>query len=1542
MKNFTRLIFALFISALSLFPDRAEASHLKGGDTYFVSVGNGQYELVFACYYACTPASIGYDTTAADFTWTLTSSCASVPATITAVSSTPPRDVPLYCPGVLTQCDYYSQQLEDSTGLPYANAPANAPVGTLVIVYRSAPFSIPPGCTVSATMDFSARNADILNLVNPGGDAINIVANITTPASGAANNNPQFAQYPVNIFCLGRNANFSQGAIDLNGDSLTYTLVNPQSFGGVAAAFVTGCNATNPLGVGNGTGFASSFSFDSTNGNVNFTPTATGDFVLAVQVNDYHNGVLVGTTMRDIQFTVVLCNNTSNPPVIGGGFTTTNVTGATVIDSNHIGVCPGEQVHITLTSTDIDSFSYIIDTTNVIQSLPGSTVSVTHTGTTFDTATMHITWTPALSDSGFHYFLVTTTDTFCPNPGRNTYSFIVSVITGVYAGPNLVYCNGGQPVTIHATGANHYLWTDSTTGGPPVGVLSYGPDSSYIVVAPGVTSGYVVTGDLPSTCRNSDTVKVVNAPIFSLTATAADSSICKYTTTTITTTPSPAGVGPFTYSWTPVSGVVSPTSGSTLLTPILSTTMFYVKVTAAGGCAISDSVQVSVNGAAPRISILPSDNNVCPGDTVTLNTAVYAENLVLCGTVDTCVTNNNLVSVAVNNDTASSTGGQFGTAVYCSPFMGSINSYKAQYLFTKAELNAAGLSSGSITDISFFVKQVLSTAPYDTFTVSMGCTDQDSLTYFLNNLVEVVPPQMGPNAITPNQGWTPLPFTHFYNWDGASNLVIQICYTIDPSINSQDDYVSYTTTSYTGSSIIAGDYNFFGPPAPPNGCSLDQSANLYTLLNTRPNIKFGQCVPNVLAYHWAPATLICDTCPTTRVIVNANSSYSLTVSDGLCSNSTSTQLTINPNIGAAATPAVASYCGGNGVQLNVGLTNPPVSQCIDGYTVTSIPFSPINGTATMINPSSYLDQFGFSSTEEATAGPLNIGFTFPFYCDTFSQFYVNTDGWISFLYPYPINPPAQEYTACSFPTTSATEFPLKTIDLVMGGYVLDDSFGFGGGNVSYFVTGTAPSRVLVIQFNDMQDFSGLDTTSGEMHLYEGTGVIDILIKYSDYAGTQHTTGINDSVGLGIAAPGMNNQFFVDSVPVAWRFTPIHGPSVAIISTVWSPNQNLSSDTITNPIASPTTPQTYIVTDTLVINQFTNPTKCVVKDTVHVNISHFGGDTLTASPGVVCAGSNSQLTFTAQDPIVSYSWRPASGLSDSVIADPTATVSDTTKYYVTVVSAAGCIVTDSITIDAVHPPTVSLPASVSSCNCTPAVVVAPTVTGGAPAYTYQWSDGSTGATTTDTTVGSVIYTLTVTDANHCTVVSNTDTFAMHCPRATISVAPASDTIFLHDTAVLTVTPVVGYTYLWTGDTTTNVLAPAANVTPVIGLITGQDTIHLLVTDGYGCTYSTTQVINVLEFGNFALATAFTPNGDGKNDFFYPVLEGPVTISKFNIYDRWGQQVFDNSDPRGWDGTYKGKQEPTETYIYFITFEYPDPNDASRTVQRSVQGSFQLFR
>lgn len=74
--------------------------------------------------------------------------------------------------------------------------------------------------------------------------------------------------------------------------------------------------------------------------------------------------------------------------------------------------------------------------------------------------------------------------------------------------------------------------------------------------------------------------------------------------------------------------------------------------------------------------------------------------------------------------------------------------------------------------------------------------------------------------------------------------------------------------------------------------------------------------------------------------------------------------------------------------------------------------------------------------------------------------------------------------------------------------------------------------------------------------------------------------------------------------------------------------------------------------------------------------------------------------------------------------------------------------------------------------------------------------------------------------------------------------------------------------------------------------------------------------------------FTPNGDNHNDFFnyvelYDEEKGSSVeeVLKFEVYDRWGQKVYDNESPdRGWNGLYKGNPAPAEVYGYMIQVRF----------------------
>jgi gliding motility-associated-like protein len=76
----------------------------------------------------------------------------------------------------------------------------------------------------------------------------------------------------------------------------------------------------------------------------------------------------------------------------------------------------------------------------------------------------------------------------------------------------------------------------------------------------------------------------------------------------------------------------------------------------------------------------------------------------------------------------------------------------------------------------------------------------------------------------------------------------------------------------------------------------------------------------------------------------------------------------------------------------------------------------------------------------------------------------------------------------------------------------------------------------------------------------------------------------------------------------------------------------------------------------------------------------------------------------------------------------------------------------------------------------------------------------------------------------------------------------------------------------------------------------------------------------------IPNVFSPNNDGTNDFFFPrqMLTKGVATFKMNIYNRWGQLVYEttSTDGRGWDGSLNGTPQPEGVYVYMIDATYKD--------------------
>ena len=89
----------------------------------------------------------------------------------------------------------------------------------------------------------------------------------------------------------------------------------------------------------------------------------------------------------------------------------------------------------------------------------------------------------------------------------------------------------------------------------------------------------------------------------------------------------------------------------------------------------------------------------------------------------------------------------------------------------------------------------------------------------------------------------------------------------------------------------------------------------------------------------------------------------------------------------------------------------------------------------------------------------------------------------------------------------------------------------------------------------------------------------------------------------------------------------------------------------------------------------------------------------------------------------------------------------------------------------------------------------------------------------------------------------------------------------------------------------------------------------ITTASGCVAIDTQVVKIYKNVEIFVPTAFTPNGDGKNDFLKPILIGIKEIKSFRIFNRWGNLVFDSkTDKPGWDGYFKGVIQNTQSVIW----------------------------
>ena len=152
-----------------------------------------------------------------------------------------------------------------------------------------------------------------------------------------------------------------------------------------------------------------------------------------------------------------------------------------------------------------------------------------------------------------------------------------------------------------------------------------------------------------------------------------------------------------------------------------------------------------------------------------------------------------------------------------------------------------------------------------------------------------------------------------------------------------------------------------------------------------------------------------------------------------------------------------------------------------------------------------------SLSDDDLSGSLPIGFAFNFYNDDYTEFYISSNGFITFLNE-------GDNGCCSGDVLPSPGSPSNLI-----AFAWEDLNPSSGGTISYETVGTSPDRILVVEFNDVPFFNTSDGVTSQIQLFEGTTRIEIHSTSIPSNGST-TQGIENMVGSeGIATPGRNSE-----------------------------------------------------------------------------------------------------------------------------------------------------------------------------------------------------------------------------------------------------------------------------------------------------------------------------------------------------------------------------------------------------------------------------------
>ncbi|MCB9240389.1 MAG: T9SS type A sorting domain-containing protein [Flavobacteriales bacterium] len=402
-------IYFLLCCLFSLIPGITRAGHNSGGHVRYDMVQDSVFDVYITFYRNCKGTASSNPSGATKL------KCASGGSADISLTLFSIREVTRLCATATPGCypkntSFTGQGWEEHTY-------------TTRIDFRSTPYSNLLGCSdLYFELGLSSRPTNIST--GPANANAVIIATID-PIKYPSNSSPVFRESPRFYYCCNNPYYLDNGAIDPDGDSLSYALISPKTSYSGSASWSAGYSATNPVTVYNPTGSATpnpnvfpprGFYIDPTDGFTVFTPTNCAEIsLLVIEITEWRKDTAgtyqkVAVTMRETEMDLTSCKD-NNLPQLDLNASYSVCEG----DSFELDIYSSDQVYTPPPPTpkpDPDTVKI-----SVFSSIPGYDFS-THSDTSlFQSGTF--SWRPdsGMARSAPYRFTVIARDNNCPYPG---------------------------------------------------------------------------------------------------------------------------------------------------------------------------------------------------------------------------------------------------------------------------------------------------------------------------------------------------------------------------------------------------------------------------------------------------------------------------------------------------------------------------------------------------------------------------------------------------------------------------------------------------------------------------------------------------------------------------------------------------------------------------------------------------------------------------------------------------------------------------------------------------------------------------------------------------------------------------------------------------------------------------------------------------------------------------------------------------------------------------------------------------------------------